>query len=97
MTFAGRRPSGHRAAVSARALEMASAMPLSQISVTDLCRAAGVTRDTFYRHAAGVTELVADALEAELREVTATLGAEAAVRSFRCTSARGTRPPRPVS
>lgn len=59
--------------------ELASVMPLSQISVTDLCRAAGVTRDTFYRHAAGVTELVADALEAELQEVTAALGADAVI------------------
>jgi len=63
----------------AAAFELASTTRLSQISVTDLCRAAGVTRDTFYRHAAGVAELTADALAAELREVTAALGADAAI------------------
>jgi AcrR family transcriptional regulator len=60
-------------------LQLASTTRLSQISVTDLCRAAGVTRDTFYRHAAGVAELAADALEAELAAVTSALGAEAAI------------------
>lgn len=63
----------------AAALELASTTRLSQISVTEVCRAAGVTRDTFYRHASGVVELTADALEAELGAVTSALGADAAI------------------
>ncbi|WP_286308497.1 hypothetical protein [Agromyces mangrovi Wang et al. 2018] len=41
-------------------------MPLSDVSVTDAARAAGISRDTFYRHAPSVADLLAAALGAEL-------------------------------
>lgn len=50
------------------ALTLAAAAPLQSISVTEVCRTAGVTRDTFYRHAPSPVELVAAALGEELAE-----------------------------
>ncbi|NYD66361.1 TetR/AcrR family transcriptional regulator [Agromyces atrinae] len=61
------------------ALERASNERLSQISVADVCRTAGVTRDTFYRHVSSVEELVADALAHEIAEATAGLPDDAAI------------------
>lgn len=39
---------------------------LDDVSVSELCRAADVTRDTFYRHASSVTELLSIALADKL-------------------------------
>ena len=50
----------------AAALELAAERPIGQLSVTELCRAAGVTRDSFYRFAAGPEELLASAIAAEI-------------------------------
>jgi len=52
----------------AAALELAAHAPVQSISVTAVCRAAGVTRDTFYRHAASPVELVAATLGEDLAE-----------------------------
>jgi AcrR family transcriptional regulator len=47
-------------------VELASGGRLDDVSVSELSRAAGVTRDTFYRHASSVTELLAVALHERL-------------------------------
>lgn len=39
---------------------------MRELSVAGVCRAAGVTRETFYRHAPSVTVLLADALSDDL-------------------------------
>lgn len=46
--------------------ELAAERPVGEIAVAELCRAAGVTRDTFYRHATSPTTLLAEALGDEL-------------------------------
>ncbi|WP_368497542.1 TetR/AcrR family transcriptional regulator [Herbiconiux sp. A18JL235] len=46
--------------------ELAAEHPVGDIAVAELCRAAGVTRDTFYRHATSPTTLLAEALGEEL-------------------------------
>lgn len=50
------------------ALTLAAAAPLQSISVSEVCRAAGITRDTFYRHAPSPVELVAVTLGDGLAE-----------------------------
>ncbi|QJU55807.1 TetR family transcriptional regulator [Herbiconiux sp. KACC 21604] len=45
---------------------LAAERPVGEIGVAELCRAAGVTRDTFYRHAVSPTTLLAEALGDEL-------------------------------
>lgn len=47
-------------------IEFASAGRLDDVSVSELSRAAGVTRDTFYRHATSVTDLLTVALSERL-------------------------------
>jgi AcrR family transcriptional regulator len=59
-----------RDALRAAVLEAAAVEPVGSLSVADLCRAAGVTRDTFYRHAASPEALLADTLGDEVRAVT---------------------------
>ncbi|MET0162361.1 MAG: TetR/AcrR family transcriptional regulator [Microbacteriaceae bacterium] len=54
------------AKLRAAVLELAAERPVGQLSVTELCRAAGVTRDSFYRFAAGPEELLASAIVAEI-------------------------------
>lgn len=54
------------AKLRAAALELAAERPIGQLSVTELCRAAGVTRDSFDRFAAGPEELLASAIAAEI-------------------------------
>ncbi|PRA79200.1 TetR/AcrR family transcriptional regulator [Microbacterium sp. MYb66] len=49
-------------------LNLAGRTPVVDISVSAICSAAGVTRDTFYRHAEGPVQLLADALSAEIDE-----------------------------
>ncbi|WP_353808875.1 TetR/AcrR family transcriptional regulator [Agromyces sp. SYSU T00194] len=55
-----------RQALRSAVLELVERMPLADVSVTDAARAAGISRDTFYRHATGVGDLLAQALGAEL-------------------------------
>jgi len=50
--------------------EMASRRSITEISVAELCRAAGVTRDTFYRHASSPTNLLSDLLVEDIETVT---------------------------
>ncbi|WP_243229660.1 TetR family transcriptional regulator [Microbacterium sp. CIAB417] len=50
-------------------LTLASLVPITEVSVSAICREAGVTRDTFYRHADSPADLLADALAAEIAEV----------------------------
>nr|WP_272917732.1 TetR/AcrR family transcriptional regulator [Nocardioides flavescens] len=47
-------------------LELAAAGPVDALSVTQVARAAGVHRSTFYEHATSVDELLRAALSAEL-------------------------------
>jgi len=53
----------------AAVLELASAKPIDEVSVTELARSAGVTRETFYRHHASPVDLLAAVLGAELDEL----------------------------
>ncbi|MEH3089103.1 MAG: TetR family transcriptional regulator [Microbacterium arborescens] len=55
-----------RDALRRAGLELAASRPVAEISVAEICRVAGVTRDTFYRHADAPVALVADALADEL-------------------------------
>lgn len=49
--------------------EAASEAPIDSVSVAELSRRAGITRDTFYRHAAGPADLLARVLRDELDTV----------------------------
>jgi AcrR family transcriptional regulator len=49
--------------------DLAGQRPVTELSVAELCREAGVTRDTFYRHAASPVGLLADVLREELEAV----------------------------
>ncbi|MBN7794520.1 hypothetical protein JF531_12745 [Microbacterium esteraromaticum] len=64
-----------RDALRAAVLEAAAVTPIAQLTVSQICQSAGVTRDTFYRHAAAPAELLADALEAELEPILADMPA----------------------
>lgn len=63
-----------REALRRAALDLAADRPLAELSVAEICRAAGVTRDTFYRHAESAVLLVADALSVELDAVLSDVG-----------------------
>ncbi|WP_144872394.1 TetR/AcrR family transcriptional regulator [Microbacterium sp. 1.5R] len=54
----------------AAALELAEHTPIDDVTVASICARAGVTRDTFYRHAANAVGLLADALASEIAEAT---------------------------
>ncbi|GAB3595662.1 TetR/AcrR family transcriptional regulator [Microbacterium tumbae] len=49
-------------------LTLASRTPIADVTASAICLEAGVTRDTFYRHADSPVELLADALAAEIAE-----------------------------
>ncbi|BDZ54016.1 TetR/AcrR family transcriptional regulator [Agromyces marinus] len=51
-----------RSALRSAALAAAGRTPLADLTVAGVARAAGVSRDTFYRHVASVADLVAEAL-----------------------------------
>lgn len=48
---------------------LAEQRPITEVTVTQLCREAGVTRDTFYRHAGSPLELLSDVLREELEAI----------------------------
>ena len=52
-------------------LARASALPLIEVTVTDVAADAGVNRSTFYQHAATVPQLLRDALRSQLDEARA--------------------------
>ncbi len=60
-------------ALYAAVLELATATPVSDLSVTEVARSAGVHRSTFYDHAAGPADLLRAALLAELDALRADL------------------------
>ncbi|GAA1059154.1 TetR/AcrR family transcriptional regulator [Agromyces bracchium] len=51
-----------RAALHRSVLETVERMPLADVSVAAIARAAGISRDTFYRHASSVADVLAGAL-----------------------------------
>lgn len=55
-----------RTALHDAVLALAAEQPIDEISAAAVSRAAGITRDTFYRHAESPLELLADALGSEL-------------------------------
>lgn len=55
-----------REALRDAVIALAGRMPIDDVTVSAICRAAGVTRDTFYRHAESPVHLLADALSAEI-------------------------------
>lgn len=50
-------------------LELSATRPARDLGVTEVCQHAGLTRDTFYRHAISPVELLADALAERLAEI----------------------------
>lgn len=49
-------------------ISLATDAPIAEITASAICQEAGVTRDTFYRHADRPLDLLADALGAEIDE-----------------------------
>ena len=58
-----------REKLRAAVVTLAARTPINEISVAAVCREAGITRDTFYRHATDPVALLSDALAAELDAV----------------------------
>lgn len=50
------------------AIALADRTPITDVTASAICREAGVTRDTFYRHTNSPLDLLADALSAEIDE-----------------------------
>lgn len=55
-----------REALRGAVLRLAERIPISEVTASAICAEAGVTRDTFYRHAESPTALLADALADEI-------------------------------
>lgn len=53
-------------------LDLAREGPVAEVGVSELCRRAGVSRDTFYRYAGSPLDLFARALDTDLAEITRT-------------------------
>ncbi|WP_394255385.1 TetR/AcrR family transcriptional regulator [Pseudoclavibacter helvolus] len=75
-----------RTALRAAIYELAAAQPISEVTVARVARAAGITRDTFYRHATAPESLLAaflgeeiDTLMAPLESLPASSGTELSV------------------
>ncbi|RIJ77039.1 TetR/AcrR family transcriptional regulator [Nakamurella silvestris] len=60
------RTTRSRTALVAAVYRLASSRDISEITVAEITREAGLTRDTFYRHASDPVDLLATALHAEL-------------------------------
>src|SRR5690606_16216548 len=58
-----------REKLRATVIALAAGTPITEITASAICREAGVTRDTFYRHANSPVDLLADALAAEIDAV----------------------------
>ncbi|MFZ2526978.1 MAG: TetR/AcrR family transcriptional regulator [Rhodococcus sp. (in: high G+C Gram-positive bacteria)] len=58
-----------RAKLGSAIWELASQLPVTEISVAGLCRKAGVTRDTFYRHGTSPAELLATLVRERVRRI----------------------------
>ncbi|TQC42660.1 TetR/AcrR family transcriptional regulator [Rhodococcus sp. WS4] len=52
--------------------QLATLKPITEVQVQELCEAAGVTKDTFYRHATSPVDLLADVLAEEFDAITVT-------------------------
>jgi AcrR family transcriptional regulator len=59
-------PAGNR--LRRAILELAGEQAVDTLNVSQVCRAAGITRDSFYRYAASPVELLAAELDADLEE-----------------------------
>jgi AcrR family transcriptional regulator len=57
------------AALSAAIISLASATPVSRITVSDVTREASINRATFYSHFASPSELLASVLTADLKRI----------------------------
>ena len=57
-----------RESLRAAVLRLAGTTPITTVTASAICAEAGVTRDTFYRHADSPVSLLADALAAEIEE-----------------------------
>jgi AcrR family transcriptional regulator len=57
------------AALKEAVLRLASVTPISQVTVADVTRAAGINRATFYSHAVSPGSLLADVLTPELDDI----------------------------
>lgn len=60
------RQSRSTAALRDAVVQLAQGKRADQINVSELCRAAGITRDTFYRHAVSPIQLLAQVLNDDL-------------------------------
>jgi AcrR family transcriptional regulator len=57
---------GSGARLLAAVVELAAVEPIHEVTVAELCQAAGVTRDTFYRYATRPIDLLAEAMARDL-------------------------------
>ncbi|WP_327436570.1 MULTISPECIES: hypothetical protein [unclassified Streptomyces] len=64
-------------------LQLAAEQSPQSLSVAAVCRVAGVTRDTFYRHAGSPVDLLASALGEEIAEVVGGYGDMSGLADFR--------------
>lgn len=62
-----------RRKLRAAVLALAADTPITDVTISAVCREAGVTRDTFYRHASDPVALLADALLEEIAGIMALL------------------------
>ncbi|MFC6234177.1 TetR/AcrR family transcriptional regulator [Leucobacter soli] len=69
-----------RAQLAAAIVELASVQPSSSLTVSAVAHAAGISRDTFYRHATSPSALLAAVLDAELEHLP--MPAEGGAREF---------------
>jgi AcrR family transcriptional regulator len=60
-------------------LTLAARSPIADVTASAICREAGVTRDTFYRHTTSPVDLLADALGAEIAVIMAAISEHPAI------------------
>jgi AcrR family transcriptional regulator len=68
-----------RDSLRAAVLKLAAHSPIADATASAICLEAGVTRDTFYRHADSPLDLLGDALGAEIAELMDALADHAAI------------------